>query len=147
MAWANVDDVQQILPDDESIPPSGRTLDRVETNLEEATDLVSAFLGRVYEGDDDDADDVPDDVPAAVRRVVARVALRAFIDEPDYPGAQGVTNAMGPFSTHINWAKEATSRDFMLTDTDELRLSPYTVTTTRAVGHAPMVGTGCEWWA
>lgn len=147
MAYANVEDVKNILPPDEDeIPGTGPVLIRLKTNLEEATDLIIAYLGREYDEADDDEDDVPDDVPPAVRRVVARVALRGFMDSPDNPGAQGETNAMGPFSYHINWSKEATSRDFYLTDSDKARLKRYRLVSTNTVGHAPMAGAGAAWW-
>lgn len=148
MAWANAEDVRKILSEEEDdIPTTGHVLERLETNLEEATDVVRGHLGRDYTGDDEDDDGVPDDVPPAVRRVVARVALRGFSDGADESGATGTTNTMGPFAYHINWSKEAQAGDFYLTDWDELRLKDFRVISTRAVGHAPMVGSGCEWWA
>lgn len=148
MAWANVEDVKAILPEDEDdIPSSGHALDRLKVNLEEATDVVRPFLGRDYTGDDDDNDDVPDDVPPAVRRVVARVALRGFMDTDATGGAAGETNTMGPFAYHINWSKEAQAGDFYLTDSDEDRLSPFQQTGPRAAGHVPMAGSGCQWWS
>lgn len=143
MAYATQADVEKILPDDESVP--NEAVERLETNLEEATDLVIAFLGREYTGEPVDEDDpVPDDVPGAVRRVTARVALRAFMDAPENPGAVAETNLMGPFSHTINWSKEAQARDFYLTDSDELRLKRFVVSSSRAVKHAPMVG-HCDW--
>lgn len=144
MAYANKVDVENILPEDEGVPADAVV--RLVVNLEEATDLVIAALGREYTDVDEDEDGVPDDVPGAVRRVVARVALRAFTDNPDNPGALSETNLMGPFSHTINWSKEAQARDFYLTDSDELRLKKYALTTPRAVGHAPMVG-HCDWTA
>ena len=144
MAYANSDDVAGILPDDEEVPAEAE--ERLEINLEEATDLVIGFLGREYT--DELVDGVPGDVPGAVRRVVARVAMRGF-DEPDDPGAAGTTNAMGPFSHHINWSREAQARDFYLTDSDEIRLKRYRLISTRSAAHAPMVGGGgqeCPWW-
>lgn len=146
LAWANAEDVKAILPEDEEpIPSTGHVLERLEVNLLEATDVVSAYLGREYT--DDPVDGVPGDVPGAVRRVVARVALRGFMDTDVAGGAQGETNAMGPFSYHVNWSKEAVAGDFYLTDNDELRLDRYRLSGPRAVGHAPMTCSGCEWWA
>ncbi len=148
MAWANAEDVRAILPEEEDdIPTSGHVLERLQVNLEEATDVVQPFLGRDYTGDDDDDDGVPDDVPPAVRRVVARVALRGFSDDAAESGATGTTNTMGPFAYHINWSKEAQSGDFYLTDWDELRLKPFRLISTRAAGHAPMAGSCGAWWA
>lgn len=147
MAWAAIADVEKILPEDETVPASGAVRERLAANLEEATDLVAAFLDVEYAGADTDSDGVPDDVPGPVRRVVARVALRGFLDEPENPGAAGETNAMGPFSHHINWSREAQARDFFLTESDELRLRRYRASTPRGVGHAPMVGSGNVWWA
>lgn len=154
MAWANIADVEKILPEDETVPTSGHVRERLAINLEEATDLVRAHIEQDYDevapdapAPDEDADDVPDTVPGPVRRVVARVALRGFLDEPENPGAAGETNAMGPFSHHINWSKEAQARDFFLTESDELRLRRYRLSTPRGVGHAPMVGSGNAWWA
>lgn len=147
MAWANVEDVEAILPEDEEpIPATGHARDRLVVNLEEATDIVSAFLEREYTDDDLDSDGVPDDVPPAVRRVVARVALRGFMETQDDPGASGTTSTMGPFAYHINWSKEAQAGDFYLTDSDKDRLEQYRRSTPRAVGHAPMMGSGCQWW-
>lgn len=142
MAYANQEDVEKILPDDEEVPSEAE--DRLEVNLEEATDLVISVLGREYTGGLEDG--VPDDVPGAVRRVTARVALRAFTDAPDNPGAEAETNLMGPFSHTINWSKEAQARDFYLTDSDELRLKRFQLASVRAAGHAPMVG-HCDWTA
>lgn len=146
MAYANVDDVNAILPEDEQVPPEAE--DRVLVNLEEATDLVIPFIGRQYTGADTD-DGVPDDVPGAVRRVVARVALRGFSDAPDNPGAVAETHLLGPFSHTLNWSKEAQARDFYLTDSDKLRLNPFQLASQRGAYHAPMVGAGgqeCPWW-
>ena len=135
MAWASVADVQVILDEDEEpIPDTGHVRERLARNLEEATDVVAAFLGRDYTDADDDNDGVPDDVPGAVRRVVARVALRGFM-EPASPGMQSETNTMGPFGYHVNWSKESVSGDFYLTDSDELRLGKYRLSSARGVGH------------
>lgn len=147
MAYANVDDVNAILPEDEQVPPEAE--DRVLVNLEEATDLVISFMGREYTGADSDTDGVPEDVPGAVRRVVARVALRAFTDTPNNPGAEAETNLMGPFSHTINWSKEAQARDFYLTNSDEARLKRFQLASQRGAYHVPMVGAGgqeCPWW-
>src|SRR5689334_8997517 len=100
-AYANQEDVEKILPEHEEVPEDA--VERLETNLEEATDLVIGYLGREYT--DDAIDGVPGDVPGAVRRVTARVALRGFIDAPDNPGAEAETNLMGPFSHTINWSR------------------------------------------
>jgi hypothetical protein len=146
--WASVDDVKAILHEDEEpIPDDGHVLERLEVNLLEATDVVSAHLEREYDEPDDDNDGVPDDVPPAVRRVVARVALRGFMDSDAETGATGSTQAMGPFSYHVNWAKEAVAGDFYLTGNDELRLAKYRLGTARGAGHVPMVGSGFDWWA
>ncbi|AHY84113.1 head-to-tail adaptor [Mycobacterium phage LittleLaf] len=139
MAWASVEDVRKILPDDEDdIPEEGHVLELVEAYLEEATDVVSSYLGFEYEGEADE-DGVPDDVPPRVRRVVARVALRGFID-PAPANAQSETSTMGPFAYHVNWSREATKGDFYLTDTDELRLKPFRRSRSRAAAHVPMWG-------
>lgn len=146
MAWANIEDVEKILPEDEDpIPTAGHARDRLAEYLEEATDVVGAFLGREYDGEDEDSDGVPDDVPLPVRRVVARVALRGFVDPPP-TGVQSETNAMGPFSYHVNWAREAMAGDFYLTDTDEMRLKKFRLGGARGAGHTPMAG-ACAWWA
>lgn len=134
MAWANVDDVKVILDEDEEpIPDSGHVRERLQRNLEEATDVVQGYLGRDYA--DEPVDGVPGDVPGAVRRVVARVAMRGFMEVDASPGMQSETNTMGPFGYHVNWSKEAVSGDFYLTDSDELRLSRYRATTGRTPGH------------
>lgn len=158
-AWANIADVQTILPEDETVPASGHVRERLARNLEEATDLVRAYIGHDYDFTDDDpaveapdadTDDVPDTVPGPVRRVVARVALRAFLDEPENPGAAAETNAMGPFSHSINWSRESQARDFYLTESDKDRLYDFRQSTPRAVGHVPMFGYssgyGGRWW-
>lgn len=144
MAYATVEDVAALLPDEEEIPTEAE--DRVKVNLEEATDLVIGYLLFEYEGEDADADGVPDDVPAAVRRVVARVALRAFMVDPAQPGAESEVNLMGPFSHTINWGKSAQDRDLYLTDSDELRLNRYKVGYTGKVMHVPMSGAGGTAW-
>ena len=142
LAWASVDDVRAILSEEEDeIPEDGHVLERLMVNLLEATDVVSAYLERDDFGDpddDDDGDGVPDDVPPRVRRVVARVALRSFIEPNDTPGAQGETHAMGPFSYHVNWSKEAVAGDFYLTETDKMKLDRYRLSTPSAAGHVPM---------
>lgn len=153
MAWANIADVETILPEDETVPASGHVRERLARNLEEATDLVRAYVGQDYDllvddtsVPDVDADDVPDTVPGPVRRVVARVALRAFLDEPENPGAAAETNAMGPFSHSINWSRESQARDFYLTDSDKDRLYSFRLSTPRGVGNVPMSGYGGKWW-
>jgi hypothetical protein len=140
VAYANVLDVESILPEDdeEGVPDDARH--RLETNLEEATDLVIGYLKREFSDDDEDEDGVPDDVPPAVRRVVARVALRGFLDQPDNPGAESEVNLMGPFSHTINWSKEAQARDFYLTDAERMRLDRFRQSTASSVGHVPMYG-------
>lgn len=148
MAYATQADVEKILPEHEEVP--AEAVPRLATILEEATDLVNAYLGREYTGADLDPEDaVPDDVPGAVRRVVARVALRAFIDAPDNPGAEAETQLMGPFSHSINWSREAQARDLYLTESDKLRLDQFQVVSSRGVYHVPMVGAGgteFPWW-
>lgn len=152
MAWANIADVETILPEDETVPATGHIRERLATNLEEATDLVRGYLERDYDsvGDDpapdDDDDLVPDQVPGAVRRVVARVAMRGFLYEAENPGAAAETNAMGPYSHSINWSREAQAGDFYLTGSDESRLRKFRLTTPRAVGNVPMSGYGGKWW-
>lgn len=144
LAYANQDDVEAILPDEDSVPEEA--VERLEVNLQEATDLVIGFLGREYT--DDPIGGVPGDVPGAVRRVTARVALRAFVDIPENPGAEAETNLMGPFSHTINWSKEAQSRDFYLTDSDELRMKKYQLASSRGAYHAPMYddsAPACGW--
>lgn len=145
MAYANQEDVEKILPEDEEVPEGA--VERLETVLEEATDLVVGYLEREYTGDDDDNDEVPDDVPGAVRRVTARVALRAFVDEPANPGAESEVNLMGPFSHTINWMKDAQSRSLYLTDGEKLRLDKYVAGYTGGVTHMPMAGAcGTDWY-
>ena len=144
MAYANIDDVVAILPDEEEEIPS-EAEDRVVVTLEEATDLVISYLGREYSGDADD-DGVPDDVPGAVRRVVARVALRGYLDTPSNPGAEAETHLMGPMSWSVNWSKLAQARDLYLTDSDKERLKRFQLSTPRGVYHAPMVGSGGHGW-
>lgn len=143
MAYATIEDVTNILPEGEEVPADAE--DRLQTGLEEATDLVVAFLEREYTQPDEDQDGVPDDVPPAVRRVVARVAMRGFLDEPTNPGAQAEVELMGPFSHTINWAKEAQARSFFLTDGEKLRLEPYKAGYTGQAGHFPMSGAGGDW--
>ena len=149
MAYATIDDVNTILPEDEEVPVEAS--DRVQWNLEEATDLVIGYLETeiwpaVPDGaEDEDEDGVHDDVPPAVRRVVARIAMRGFMADPSEPGAESEVNLMGPFSHAINWSKEAQARDFYLTDADRLRLDRFKVGYTGAAGHAPMAGVG-EWY-
>lgn len=145
MAYANVEDVEAILPEGEEI---GDAEDRVKTNLEEATDLIIGFLEFEYEGGDEDQDGVPDDVPPAVRRVVARVTLRAFIDEPWNPGAESEVNLMGPFSHTLNWSKEVQARDLFLTDMEKLRLERFKIGYRGSAVHMPMGGAGgTDWYA
>lgn len=137
MAWASVDDVKVILDEDEEpIPETGHVRERLQRNLEEATDVVQGFLGRDYTQEPEPNDGgVPGDVPGAVRRVVARVAMRGFIETDSEPGVQSETNTMGPFGYHINWSKEAVSGDFYLSDSDELRLGPYRLRGGGTAGH------------
>lgn len=138
MAYANQEDVEKILPEDEEVPEDA--VERLETLLEEATDLVIGYLGREYTGDL--VLGVPSDVPGPVRRVTARVALRAFVDTPDNPGAEAETNLMGPFSHTINWNREAQARDLYLTDGDRDRMRRYRLVSSTGAYHAPMVGWG-----
>lgn len=138
MAYASLSDVEAILPPDEDMPddPTSREYLNLTTALEESTDLVIGYLEREYDGEL--IDGVPGDVPGAVRRLVARVAMRAFIDNPDNPGAEAETNLMGPFSHTINWSKEAQARDFYLTDSDKMRLDRFKVGFLAGAGHMPM---------
>lgn len=136
MAYAELSDVEAILPPDEDMPdtPGTREYINLTTALDEATDLVIGYLEREY---------LPEDmIPDAVRRVVARVAMRAFIDSPDNPGAEAETNLMGPFSHTINWSKEAQARDFYLTDGEKLRLDRFKAGFLSGAGHMPMWGSG-----
>jgi hypothetical protein len=141
MAYATTEDVAAILPEDEEIP--AEAYGRVEVNLEEATDLVIGYLHREYTGADVDEDGVPDDVPDAVRRTVARVTMRVFLVDPSQPGAESEVNLMGPFSHTINWSKEAQSRDFYLTDSDEAILDRFVTAYNSGVAHFPMYGDPC----
>lgn len=138
MAYADFSDVEAILPPDEVMPdePDTREWLNLTTALEEATDLVIGYLEREYESE----------IPDAVRRVVARVAMRAFIDNPDNPGAEAETNLMGPFSHTINWSREAQARDFYLTDSDKIRLDRFKAGFLGGAGHMPMWGTNAEPW-
>lgn len=149
MAYANLADVEKILPPDEEIPtdPSSREYMNLTTGLQEATDLIDGYLEVEFTGADLDDDEVPDDVPGPVRRVAARVAMRAFIDEPANPGAASEVNLMGPFSHTINWLKEASARDYYLTDSEKTRLERYRRGYTGYAGHVPMYGTcGTAWY-
>lgn len=145
MAYANIEDVNAILPEDEHIPDEAE--DRVLVNLEEATDVVIGYLDRTYTGEDTDSDGVPDDVPDTVRRVVARVTMRGFTDEPANPGAESEVELMGPFSHTINWNKLAQARDFYLTAADELKLDRFRLTSATGVAHMPMNGACGTTWA
>lgn len=146
MAYATLNDVSAILPDDEEIDDAEQ--ERLLVNLDEATDLVISYLELEYEGDDEDDDGVPDDVPPAVRRVVARVALRIFMADPINPGAEGEVSQMGPFSHTVNWSKEAQARDGFLTDADKLRLDRFKVGYTGKATAIPMAGVGgTDWYA
>jgi|694.fasta_scaffold26064_2 hypothetical protein len=124
MAYANVDDIEAILPPENDMPvdPS-REYTNLITALEESTDLVIGYIEREYTANRYEG--VPSDVPDAVRRVTARVAMRAFTESPDNPGAEAETNLMGPFSHTINWSKEAQARDFYLTASDKMRLDRF----------------------
>lgn len=145
MAYANIEDVEKILPEDEEIPED---TDRLQTMLEEATDVVIGYLEREYNDEDEDDDGVPDDVPPAVRRVVARVAMRNFIDEPWNPGAESEVNLMGPFSHTLNWSKEVQARDLFLTDMEKMRLERFKLGYRGSVIHLPMGGyCGTDWYA
>lgn len=137
MAYATQEDVEKILPEGETVPTTAE--DKLATVLEEATDLVIGYLEFEYDGDPDD-DGVPDDVPGAVRRVVARVALRAFIDEPDDPGAVSTRDLMGPFSHDINWSKESQDGSVYLSRGEELRLDRFVRGSTMGAAHYPMYG-------
>lgn len=142
MAYANEEDVNAILPDGEDdVPPESS--DRLEVMLEEATDLVIAYLDREYDGDL--IAGVPDDVPGAVRRVTARVAMRTFLDDPWNPGAESEVNQMGPFSHTINWSKEVQARDLYLTNAEEQRLDRFKLGYKGAAAHMPMAG-ACDWY-
>ena len=137
MAYATQEDVELILPEGETVP--GTAEDKLATVLEEATDLVIGHLGFEYTGDPDD-NNVPSDVPGAVRRVVARVALRAFIDEPDEPGAVSTRDLMGPFSHDINWSKESQDGSVYLSKGEELRLDRFVRGSTMGAAHYAMYG-------
>lgn len=137
MAYANVDDVEAILPPETDMPQEpSREYTNLVTALEEATDLVIGYIEREYTGTLYEG--VPSDVPDAVRRVTARVAMRAFTDSPDNPGAEAETNLMGPFSHTINWSREAQSRDLYLTSSDKLRLDRFKAGYLNGAGHMPM---------
>lgn len=146
MAYANLDDVENILPPGEDLPTDpSREYNNLITALEEATDLVIGYLDREFTDPDDDSDDVPDDVPDAVRRVTARVAVRGFLDEPMNPGAESEVELMGPFSHTINWSKEAQARDFYLTDAEKLRLDRFRLFPASGAAHMPMIGACGDW--
>jgi hypothetical protein len=146
MAYADLEDVENILPPEEDLPEDDRGERNLLTALEEATDLVEGYLDRRYTGTPD-SDGVPEDVPDAVRRATARIALRVFLDEPSNPGAESEVDLMGPFSHTINWMKEAQARSAFLTDFDKMRLDPYKLFPATGVIHAPMAGSGGTcWW-
>lgn len=140
MAYAELSDVEAILPPDEVMPtePGSREYMNLTTALEEATDLVIGYIEREYG---------PEDlIPDPVRRVVARVAMRSFIENPDNPGAEAETNLMGPFSHTINWSREAQARDFYLTESDKMRLERYKQGYFSGAVHMPMWGTHAQSW-
>lgn len=142
MAYATLDDVKKILPEDEDLPEEdSRGEGNLLAALDEATDLVIGFLHREYTGEptDEPEDMVPDDVPGAVRRVVARVAMRGFMADVN-PGAESEVQLMGPFSHALNWSKEAQAGDFYLTNSDELRIERFAVGGSGGAGYAPMAG-------
>lgn len=158
--YANLDDVENILPEDEDMPlePSdpdspSRDYMNLSTAILEATDVVIAYLeqetpwGSGDEDADEDGDGVPDDVPLPVRRVVARVAMRNFIDEPWNPGAESSVDLMGPFSHTLNWSKEVQARDLFLTDMEKMRLDRFKGGYSGSVVHLPMGGAGGDWYA
>jgi hypothetical protein len=143
MAYATVEDVNTILPDEEEDVPA-ESEDRLEVMLEEATDLVVGYLESERwpttpeTEDDEDGDGVHDEVPPAVRRVTARVAMRTFLDDPWNPGAESEVNLMGPFSHTINWSKEVQARDLYLTDMEKLRLDRFKLGYKGSAAHVPM---------
>lgn len=144
MAYATRADVQKILPEGETVPEDA--IPRLDTALEEATDLVISYLDREFDDTDEDEDGVPDDVPPAVRRVVARIAMRGFLDEPSNPGAVAEHQLMGPLSYTVNWSREAQARDFYLTDSDRDRLDRFKLFTATGAAHVPLAGAGADWW-
>jgi hypothetical protein len=148
VAYANLADIELILPPEEDMPDSGgRAESNLLTALEESTDLVIGYLDREFTEDDLDLDDVPDDVPDAVRRVVARVALRGFLDEPSNPGAESEVELMGPFSHTLNWSKESQARSFYLTDSDKMRLDRFRLQPVLGAANFPMQGAcGIDWY-
>lgn len=148
MAYANIADINKILPADEDPLPLSldeaedeeqeRIVTNVQTVLEEATDLIVAILHREYVDPDEDIDGVPDDVPGAVRRVCARMSLRAFSEDPEAAGAEATTNLMGPFSHTINWRKEAQDRSVYISDSERERLDPYILGYSGGAAHYAM---------
>lgn len=139
MRYATVDDVEVILPPEEELPED---TDRLESMLDEATDLVIGFLEQ-----GDNAYASVEDIPPAITRVVARVAMRNFIDEPANPGAESEVNLMGPFSHTLNWSKEVQARDLFLTDAEKLRISRFKIGYSGSVTHLPMAGAcGTAWY-
>lgn len=156
--YANLDDIENILPPDEEMPSEPSNADaptreyrNLITAILEATDVVIAYLEREFaqvDPVDEDDDGVPDDVPLPVRRVVARVAMRNFIDEPWNPGAESEVNLMGPFSHTLNWSKEVQARDLFLTDMEKMRLDRFKLNYRGAVVNVPMGGAhGTSWYA
>lgn len=145
MAYANIEDVNAILPPDEPVADAAE--DQVLVYLEEATDTVIGYLDREFTGEDTDTDGVPDDVPATVRRVVARMTMRGLSDDPRTPGAESEVELMGPFSHTVNWSKQAQAGDFYLTDADKLKLDRFRLTSATGVAHLPMHGACGTTWA
>jgi hypothetical protein len=86
----------------------------VETVLEEATDLLTGFLGCA-----------PDPVPDAVKRVTARMVARVFSQALVNIGASQVQETAGPFSRSTSYAAGTSNGSPWLAAADKLALRPF----------------------
>lgn len=91
--------------------------DRVEGLLDEASVLVSGWLGTT-----------PDPIPDAVRVVTSRVVARAITNGvAAEPGLESVQATMGVFQVNRGYSTDAASGGVWLTRTDKTVLRPFSV--------------------